>query len=355
MSTHAKKIWSVLPGIVLVVFIISCGGQTTTAVPAGGGQATTTVPAQPAAQVLTLKLGSAAAPDQPAATACDRLAERIKLRTNGQLIVETYHNSALGEEDELVESCIMGTVDIIFCSGAPVTGHVKEFLTVDLPFAFKSVQTAYAYYDGEMGNLLFEKAKDIGLIGLTYLENGFRNMTNIRREIRTPADMKGLKMRTMNSAAYMAMMRALGAAPTPIPYGELYTALQQRVVDGQENPIANIDSLKMYEVQKYVTLTQHTYDPNVTFLSAKTRVKMTDEQFNILKEEMKRATKESRDENNAKEEEILKKFESAGVVVIRLSDAQKQLFADATKNVYKEFESTIGAEFMEKYLKATRG
>jgi len=349
MSKRFAKFLCLALALILAGCLAGCGGTGKTAPPSAGNQ--NSAPSA-GGDAVKLILGHAASPDQAPSTAVDRLAATVKEKTNGKVIIEVYPNSALGEEEELVESCMMGTVDMIFVSGASLSGHIPEYLTTDLPFPFGTPEEAYAYYDGEMGQALFEKAKGVGLIGITYLENGFRNMTNIKKPIHTPDDMKGLKMRTMNSPVYMAMMNALGAAPTPIPYGELYTALQQKTVDGQENPVANIDSMKFYEVQNYITLTRHTYDPNIMMMSEKTRAKLTDEQFDIILAAAKIASKESRDETNASEEEMIKGFESAGMTVTSLTDAERQLFADATKNVYQEFESTIGADFMAKYLAA---
>ena len=309
-------------------------------------------PVSSAADTITLKIGHTAPPSQACAVSVRDMAKTVQEKTNGQVIIEVYENSALGEEDELLESSIMGTVDMFFASGASLSGRVPEFLITDMPFPFASPQEAYAFYDGEIGQLLFKKVESIGLVGLSYLENGFRNMTNNTRAIHSPADMAGLKMRTMSSPVYMSMMKALGASPTPIPYGELYTALQQKTVDGQENPVTNIDSAKFYEVQKFITLTRHSYDPNILFLSKKTKDKLTEEQFQILKEAALTASKESRAANNAVEEDTLKKFESLGLEVTHLTDEQRQQFVKVTQPVYAEYADKIGAEFFKTYMTA---
>ena len=301
---------------------------------------------------LTLKLGHTAAPSQACAVSVRDMAKVVAEKTGGQVVIEVYENSALGEEDELLESSIMGTVDMFFGSGASLSGLVPEFMITDMPFPFGTPEEAYAFYDGEIGDLLFQKIETVGLVGLSYLENGFRNMTNNVRAIHTPADMAGLKMRTMSSPVYMAMMKALGASPTPIPYGELYTALQQKTVDGQENPVTNIESAKFYEVQKFITLTRHSYDPNILLMSKKTRDKLTAEQFQIIKEAALAASRESRLANNAAEEETLKMFEKAGLEVTRLNEAERKQFVEATQPIYAQFADKIGAEFFKKYMTA---
>jgi tripartite ATP-independent transporter DctP family solute receptor len=340
--TFLKRHSFLLIVLLLVSFITGCGSSNTNIQPKQS----------PDVEPVVLKLGHTNSPGQPCANAVETMAETVKEKTDGKVVFEIYVNGAIGDEEELVESCMMGTVDMAFVSGASLGGLVPEYLVIDLPFPFSTPEEAYEFYDGEVGDILLEKAEAQGLIGLSWLENGFRNMTNNVRTIKTPYDMKGLKMRTMSSPVFVNMMNALGASATPIPFGELYTALEQGTVDGQENPVTNIYSAKFYEVQKYITLTRHSYDPNILFMSEKSLEKLTEEQFDIIKEAALTASKDSRAANNAGEEETLSLFEENGLEVYRISNEEHQLFVDATKDVYKEFVDVVGAEFMDKYQKA---
>lgn len=282
----------------------------------------------------------------------EKMKEIIERKTDGKITMEIYHSAALGEEEEEIEALQMGTIDITTVSAAPLTGFVKEYMACDLPFTFATPQEAFNFYDGEIGQLLFRKIESLGLLGLAWWDNGFRNFTNRVRPITSPNDMKGLKIRTMNSPVHMASVKALGASPVPIPFGELYTALQQGVVDGQENPIVNIYTSRFYEVQKYCTLSRHFYDPSPLFISAKTWGKLSDEQKEIVGEASIEARDYMRNVGIELEAEMIEKLRSGGMEVTELTPEQVGAFRDATKDVYKDFEPEIGKEFLDKFYKA---
>ena len=243
-----KRIGALAMASVLTLGLTACGGTDETP-----GQSDT------GSEPVTLLCANAAAPDQAVTVALENFVEVVKERTDGAVVIDLQSNGALGSEEETVESAMMGTIDLVVTGSAAVSGTIPQYCVCDFPFAFETPEDAYAFYDGEFGQQLFDIAEDYGLIGLAYAENGFRNMSNNVREIHTPDDMVGLKMRTQSAQIYMDMMNALGATATPIPYGELYSALQQKTVDGQENPIGNIFSARLYEVQKYITLDRHTF------------------------------------------------------------------------------------------------
>lgn len=338
-----KRMVAIALILAMVITLTACGeSQEESSGEGGAGDAGT----------VTLLCANAAAPDQAVTVALEHFVEVVKERTNGAVVIDLQSNGALGSEEETIESGIMGTIDLVVVGSAAMTGTVPQFSVCDFPFAFETAEDAYAFYDGEFGELLFEKAAEVGLIGLAYAENGFRNMSNNVREIHTPEDMEGLKMRTQSAQIYMDMMDALGATATPIPYGELYSALQQGTVDGQENPIGNIYSAKLYEVQKYITLDRHTYDSNIIFLSEASKEKLTDEQFEILKTAAYECAVESREINNANEASWLEEIEESGVVVTELTAEEHAMFVEATKDVYKNFVDVVGEDVIDAYMKA---
>ncbi|MBN1333274.1 MAG: DctP family TRAP transporter solute-binding subunit [Synergistales bacterium] len=294
------------------------------------------------------------APDHPYQMAFERMAEIVKSKTNGEIIITTHHSAALGEEPQEIEALRMGTIHLTTISAAPLTGFVKEYMACDLPFMFKTVQDAYKFYDGEIGQELFDKTEKIGLIGLAWWDNGFRNFTNNVRPLRKPEDFKGLKMRLMNSPVHMASVRALGGNPVPIDFGELYTAMQQGVVDGQENPVANIFLNRFYEVQKYLSLSKHFYDPSPTFISGKTWEKLTPEQKEIMKEAAVEARDYMRALLNDKEAGMIEELKKEGMEVTYLTEEETEAFQEATKDVWKEFKDDIGEEFLMKFLDKAR-
>jgi len=304
------------------------------------------------AKAITLTVSHVLGPTHPYQPGFEKMAEIVEARTNGEIKFKIFHSASLAEEEEAIEGLQMGTIDITTVSAAPLTGFVKEYMACDFPFMFSSPQEAFNFYDGEIGDILLEKTTPIGLIGLCWWENGFRNLTNSIRPIISPEDMKGLKIRTMNSPVHMASVRALGASAVPIAFGELYSALQQGVVDGQENPVANIHAMRFYEVQKYLTLTRHFHDPSPTFISAKTWNKLSEEQRKIIKEASIEARDYMRQLGIDQEDALIEDLKKNGMEVIDLTPEQLDAFKEATKNVWKDFEDKIGKDFLDKFLNA---
>jgi len=192
----------------------------------------------------------------------------VEAASGGRIKVEIYPANQLGSEREQLEGVKMGTIEMCNVSEGTVPGFFPEILVLGIPYLFESAPLAWKVLDGPFGrDLMEEMRKKTGIRCLTITENGFRNFTNRIRPIKKPEDMKGLKFRTMENPAHMEMVRALGADPTPIAWGECYTALQQKVVDGQENPISLILVMKFYEVQKYLTMDGHIYSIDFTFIN----------------------------------------------------------------------------------------
>lgn len=304
------------------------------------------------ASTMTLTVSHVLGPTHPYQPGFERMAEIVKEKTNGEIIFNIFHSASLAEEEQAIEALQMGTIDITTVSAAPLTAFVKEFMACDFPFMFSSSQEAFNFYDGEIGDILLEKTEEIGLVGLCWWENGFRNLTNNVRPITMPENLKGLKIRTMYSPVHMASIEALGASVTPISFGELYSALQQGVIDGQENPVANIHAMRFYEVQKYLTLSRHFHDPSPTFISAKTWEKLNEEQRKIIKEAAIEARDYMRQLGIEQEDSLIEELKKEGMEVTVLIPEQLNAFKDATKDVWKGFEDQIGKEFLDKFLNA---
>ena len=192
----------------------------------------------------------------------------VESASNGRLKVEIYPANQLGSEREQLEAVKMGTVEMCNISEGAVAGIFSEILVLGIPYLFESAPLAWKVLDGPFGkDLMEEMRKKTGVRTLTLTENGYRNFTNRVRPIHKPEDMKGMKIRTMENPAHMEMVRSLGASPTPVAWAETYTALQQKVVDGQENPVSLINAMKFYEVQKYLILDGHLYSIDFTFIN----------------------------------------------------------------------------------------
>lgn len=303
-----------------------------------------------AAQVV-LKAGHVLAPVHPYHVGMEKFAELVDAKTSGQVKVEVFHSSQLGNERELVEALQMGTTDICLISTAPMAGFSKDFLVYDLPYLFTSPQQAYEILDGPIGKASMEGIKKADLIGLAFWENGFRNITNSKRELLTPEDLKGLKIRTMENKIHMATFRALGADPTPIASGEVFTALQQKTVDGQENPLTGIFTSKYYEVQKYLTLSEHFYSPAPLLIGKESWGKLNAEQQKGVQAAADEAKTFQRELNQREVAQAQKELAAKGMTI---STVDKAVWKKAMAPIYKQFESEVGADKLKAILEATK-
>lgn len=269
----------------------------------------------------------------------------VEEKSGGELTVTIFPQGQLGGERELAEGVRMGTVEIGSLSPSNMTGFVPEFDLFGVPFLFKTPAQVYAVMDGSVGEKLNKIMLDKGFHNLAYWEVGFRNMTNDRQPVKTPEDMKDMKIRVQESKLKMELIKALGAIPTPIPFGELYSALQQKVVDGQENPIATIYSMKFYEVQKYLSLTRHTYEPALVLANPKWFDSLDPKYQQILTDAAKETAVWQRAKLAELDAQRLAEIKVAGVQVEERPDLDA--FAKATESIAKLAQETVPADLME--------
>lgn len=291
---------------------------------------------------ITMKLGHIAEPDNPYGQGADYFAKLVKERTNGEVDIQVFPSSQLGNQRDLVEGLVFGTVDMTLTGTAVMGNFVPEVAVFDLPFIFRDIPHAYKALD-TVGMELCKLGEAKGMITLAIWENGVRHMTNNRNAIRKPEDMKGLKIRVMEQPVYIEMMKVLGASPTPMAMSELYTALQKGVVDGQENPLAHIASKRFDEVQKYISLTGHTYAPEVVLISTIAWKKLSPEQQDIVL----KAAEETRDWQRQlcrdSESEFMKAILERGHAQVN-DDVDIEAFMKATAPVYKLYTDSFGDE-----------
>ncbi|MDR3077696.1 MAG: TRAP transporter substrate-binding protein [Planctomycetota bacterium] len=221
-----------------------------------------------AGQKLEVRISACNSLDHPQTLGLLLMKEYVEGKTGGAVEIHVFPNSQLGDEAESLEQVQMGVLEMATASIGPIVPFQKKFAVLDIPFLFNDYPEAWAVLDSKVGSDLFDTFEEVGLYGLGWYENGYRHATNSIRPIKTLSDFKGLKIRTMQAPMHMLNFRELGANPTPVPFSEVYMALAQKIVDGQENPIANIWDIKLVEVQKYTSLTGHIYDsmPLVTNL-----------------------------------------------------------------------------------------
>jgi tripartite ATP-independent transporter DctP family solute receptor len=212
----------------------------------------------------TLKMNISVAQNSHYGVAIDTFAKELEKRTNGRFKVQNFYSGALGAERESIEGVQLGTLDLTMTSTGPVPNFVPEVAILDIPFLFRDYAHARAVLDGPIGTDLLKKFDAKGITALAWGENGFRHMTNNKRPINSPDDLKGLKMRTMENPIHIQAYKQFGILPTPMAFTEVFTALQQGTVDGQENPLSVISAGKLGQVQKHVSLTGHVYSPALT-------------------------------------------------------------------------------------------
>ena len=266
---------------------------------------------------FVFKLGHIADPENPYAKGAEKFAQLVKEKTGGKVEVQVFPSSQLGNQRDLVEGTQFGTIDFTMTSTAVLGNFLPQAAVFDLPFIFRDVQHAYKALD-TVGMEIAEKLQGMKL--LAYYENGVRHMTNSKRPIRKPEDMKGLKIRVMEQPIYIEMIKALGGNPTPMAFGELFTALQQGVVDGQENPVGTIYDLKLYETQKYMSILNYTYSSMVHVVNKKSWDKLTPDQQKILAEESASAAKFARKTLRDNEAVQLKDLETTKAIVVARPD-----------------------------------
>ncbi len=267
------------------------------------------------------------------------LCDEIEKGTQGRYKCQQFPNGSLGGEREMIEAGQLGTLDIVNTSTGPVGNFVPEVKIVDIPFLFRDYDHARRYLDSAAGQELLTKFPSKGLVALAWTENGFRHMTNSKRAIVKPADTSGLKMRTMENKVHMEGYRAFGIQPTPMAFPEVFGALQQGTVDGQENPIPVILASKFSQVQKHLSLTGHVYSPALYITSPRFMNKLSEADKKAFYEAAKKATVAQRKKVNEDEDNGIAQLEKEGMSVVRKVDgpAFRAALAPAMASFVKEF------------------
>jgi len=315
------------------------------------------VPSAPAAQ-FEIKLGHADPPDiytSRKAAGSTVFKAMVENETGGAVKVNVFPAGQLGGERELAEATKLGTIQMSMLSG-PFSTFCKEVQVFDIPYLFPSLLVAYRTLEGPFGKELAEEClKKTGMRILTYAQVGFRNFTNSARVIKTPADLKGLKFRVMENPVYMNLVKSMGAAPTPIPWPETYTALQQKVVDGQENPISAIKFAKLYEVQKYMVMDGHTFGVSFMLINEKFFESLPKEYQTILKNAALTSAVSENGIDNLDNSIGLQFLREKGMEVYSPTAAEKAQFrAAAQPPVIAYLEQQIGRPWIDKVLNAVK-
>jgi tripartite ATP-independent transporter DctP family solute receptor len=275
-----------------------------------------------------------------------RFGEVLEELSGGQFTLEQHPASALGGERELIEAVQIGTLDMVITSSGPLPNFVPETQVLDLPFLFRDYDHARGVLDGEIGQELLAKIDESGMKALAWTENGFRHITNSRRPVRTPQDLAGLKIRTMENPIHLRAFEALGAAPTPMSFAELFTALQQGVVDAQENPIVVISVSRFSEVQDHLTLSGHLYSPAIILMSQSLWDGLSEEEQGWFEEAARASVEVTRARVTELEETGVDALREAGMEVV--TEIDRAAFEQAVQPAYDAYVQQFGDELIER-------
>jgi tripartite ATP-independent transporter DctP family solute receptor len=292
----------------------------------------------------TLKFAFANLPEHPQGQGAKRFAELVSTKTGGKTTVKLFGNATLGGDLQTLSALQGGTVEVTVMNAGLLAGVIKDFEAFDLPFLFNTPQEADAVVDGPFGQKMLAKLDAKGLVGLAYWDLGFRALTNSRRPVTKVEDVAGLKVRVVQAPMYQDLFNALGANAVPLPFAEAYTALEQKAVDGQENAITVIASAKYNEVQKYMTLTRHMYNPQVVMVSRKTWDGLSEGEKKALRDAAQEATGYQRQASRDAVAKAIDALKKGGMEVTELSPQELARFRDKAKPVVDKHTATIGAD-----------
>lgn len=342
-SLRCKTVVLLLLCLFVVGIVAGCGGGSGTS--GGGTQGTQ----QQSQQKYVLKLAHDQQVASPFQQTSEYLKQLIEERSNGRIEVQIYPAQQLGSSREMIEGMQMGTIEMTLLPTAKFGGFDQRLTLVDMPFLFPNEDILWKVLDGEIGEEIMSGLPNIGIQGICFVAEGWKCFTS-NEPIEGPEFFKGKKWRVMEAPIIMATYEAWGANPVPIDFAEVYNSLQQRVVDGHENPYLSIHDMKFYEVQKYITVAEHSYLSYFFSASKKWLDSLPEDLRQIVIDSTKEATQYHKglmDEANAR---YLANFEKHGNIINVLSPEQREAFRVASQPVYDQFRDVIGAELLDKTL-----
>ena len=341
---YFKKVSSVLLSLALLgMFLVGCGGDT----PAAEGDDTTPDNSSSGTAAVgspkEIVLGHVYSESHDMNKACIEFKEYVEEQSGGSITVNIQANSVLGGDEDMIEMCAIGTVTMMVPSTATLEMYSSQWSICSLPYLYNNVQDMYAALDGDLGDFLKDTLSDTEYICLGFNSNGTRNMSNNVRPITKVEDLKGIKMRVMNSPTYVTWMNALGANATPMGFNEVFTGLQQGTVDGQENSPSMTYEAKFQEVQKYYSITEHVFDMNAIICNRDFYEGLNDEEKAIIDYAMEEfMVKHQRQMDLDANDHYIGLIEDSGTEINYLDDSAKDGFREALQGVYADSRANLG-------------
>lgn len=309
-------------------------------------------------QERTIKFTNGVNEDHPVGVGVKRMQEVLNAKTGGKIKIHAFWGGAAGNDLQATQALRAGTQEMVCTSSSPLVGIVKELGVFDLPFLFASEKEADAVLDGPAGQYFNKKLEEAGVVNLAYWENGFRNLTNSRKPVTKVEDFEGIKLRVMQNNIFLDTFRTLGTNAVPMPFPEVFTALETKTIDGQENPFVTIETSKFNEVQKYLSVTRHAYTPFLILYSKKLWDQLSPAEQSVLREAAIEGQKAQRVANRTLNEKSLSSLKTKGMQVNEISGAELQRIQAKVQPVYEKNAGTIGAEavkVVQDALKKARG
>ncbi len=337
---QSRKWVAVLLVVLLLLGVVGCGQKS--GQPSGQGAPKET---------MVIRFGMGAAEGSSSFIGAQRFKEILEKESNGRFRVDLFPGGQLGADLSMMQALQMGTLEMTMPATAPIANLTNTFLVFDLPYLLPDVETADRILDGPVGQELLKTLEPVGIVGLAFAENGFRHLTNSVREVKSVADLKGLKIRVMQNPIHLEVWKNWGVTPTPMPFSEVFTALEQRVVDGQENPIPLIYTSSFHEVNKYISLTGHVYSPFVVMFSKQVWDKLTPAEQQMIKKAAEEMRLYQREVNRQQAKDFLEKIRAGGKNIITEIEPQDlQRFIVSARAMYPAFEPRVGKDILEKVL-----
>lgn len=327
-----KKILLLMLVFLLAFSVIGCGQREPAA----------QKPAEPKVETYTIRFGMGLPETSSSFIGAQRFKEVLERESNGRFKVELFPGGQLGADLSMMQSLQMGTLEMTMPSTAPIANLTNSFLVFDLPYLIPDTATADRILDGPAGKAMLKTLEPLGIVGLEFTENGFRHLSNSAREVKRLEDLKGLKIRVMQNPVHIEVFKNWGSIPTPMPFGEVFTALEQKVVDGQENPIPTILNSSFFEVNRYISMTGHVYSPFVLMFSKQIFDKFTPAEQEMIRKAAREMALYQREVNRKQAVDSLETIRQKGKnVITEITPAEQQRFVESARGMYPAFEAKM--------------
>lgn len=300
----------------------------------------------------TIRVSNGINQEHPVGNGVAKMTSCLTEKSGGKMKLQAFWGGALGGDLQATQALRSGTQEMVVTSTSPVVGILPDLGVFDLPFLFTSEKEADAILDGEVGKSISDKLPSVGLVNLAYWENGFRNLTNSKKPVEKLEDFPGLKVRVMQNNIFLDTFRTVGTNAVPMAFQEVFPALETRAIDGQENPLVTIDTSKLYEVQKYLSITRHAYTPFMVLYSKALWDKLSTDEQKALSECAIQGRDEQRKVSRDLSQKSLENLKKQGMIVNELSETEQKRLRDVVKPVYEKHAATIGKDTVDRMLTA---